>query len=75
MSTSSYHQAYVSAQCVPSIFSDPVLSLQFWDCPGSLHIENLNIPLTHFSTVVFVIDIQVGTKDISILQIFKDSYV
>ncbi|KAI0072758.1 hypothetical protein K474DRAFT_1650502 [Panus rudis PR-1116 ss-1] len=37
---------------------DTVIPLEIWDCPGTTTIETLGVPLTQFSTLVFVIDIQ-----------------
>ncbi|KAG8925924.1 hypothetical protein FRC03_005652 [Tulasnella sp. 419] len=37
---------------------DSMVALQFWDCPGSMSIEHLGVPLTYFSSIIFVIDIQ-----------------
>lgn len=36
-----------------------VIPLEIWDCPGDITLEMLDIPLSHFSTLIFVIDIQV----------------
>lgn len=36
-----------------------IIPLQFWDTPANFELENLDIPLSQFSTLVFVLDIQV----------------
>jgi hypothetical protein len=38
---------------------DSVMPLEVWDCPGSTDVNSLGVPLTTFSSLVFVIDIQV----------------
>lgn len=38
-------------------FSSTAIPLEFWDCPGNTQWQTL--PLSHFSTILFVIDIQV----------------
>ncbi|KAF9515312.1 hypothetical protein BS47DRAFT_1342001 [Hydnum rufescens UP504] len=35
-----------------------IIPLQLWDCPGGMPVENLDVLLDAFSTLVFVIDIQ-----------------
>ncbi|KAI0749736.1 Gtr1/RagA G protein conserved region-domain-containing protein [Daedaleopsis nitida] len=37
---------------------DTVIPLEIWDCPGDATLDSLNVPLTQFSTMIFVIDIQ-----------------
>ncbi|CAL1716929.1 unnamed protein product [Somion occarium] len=37
---------------------DTVIPLEIWDCPGTTTLETLETPLTQFSTLIFVIDIQ-----------------
>ncbi|PSS36779.1 hypothetical protein PHLCEN_2v1410 [Hermanssonia centrifuga] len=37
---------------------DTVIPLEIWDCPGTLTLETLETPLSQFSTLIFVIDIQ-----------------
>ncbi|KAF9648673.1 Gtr1 raga G protein Gtr2, partial [Thelephora ganbajun] len=38
--------------------SSTVIPLEIWDCPGSLTIQTLPMPLSQFPTIAFVIDIQ-----------------
>jgi len=35
-----------------------IIPLEIWDCPGTATIETLGLPLTQFSSLIFVIDIQ-----------------
>ncbi|THH15788.1 hypothetical protein EW146_g4746 [Bondarzewia mesenterica] len=35
-----------------------VIPLEIWDCPGNITLEMLNAPLSSFSSIIFVIDIQ-----------------
>ncbi|GJE96258.1 Gtr1/RagA G protein Gtr2 [Phanerochaete sordida] len=37
---------------------DTVIPLEIWDCPGTATLDTLEAPLSQFSTLVFVIDIQ-----------------
>lgn len=37
-----------------------VIPLEIWDCPGASTWETIEAPLAQFSTLIFVIDIQVG---------------
>ncbi|TDL19919.1 hypothetical protein BD410DRAFT_791551 [Rickenella mellea] len=37
---------------------DSIIPLEIWDCPGSISIEALGVPLSSFATIIFVIDIQ-----------------
>ncbi|KAI0091042.1 Gtr1/RagA G protein conserved region-domain-containing protein [Irpex rosettiformis] len=37
---------------------DTVIPLEIWDCPGNTTLETLGAPLSQFSTMIFVIDIQ-----------------
>lgn len=37
-----------------------VIPLEIWDCPGASTWETIEAPLTQFSTLIFVIDIQVS---------------
>ncbi|CAE6415344.1 unnamed protein product [Rhizoctonia solani] len=37
---------------------DTIIPLEVWDCPGSTTVENLGVPLSQFSSIVFFIDIQ-----------------
>lgn len=41
--------------------SSSIIPLQFWDTPASFELENLDVPLSQFSTIVFVLDIQVSS--------------
>ncbi|KAH8117973.1 Gtr1/RagA G protein conserved region-domain-containing protein [Phellopilus nigrolimitatus] len=34
------------------------IPLEIWDCPGTVTIESLGVPLSLFTTIIFVIDIQ-----------------
>lgn len=36
-----------------------VIPLEIWDCPGNITLDSLGISLSEFSSVIFVIDIQV----------------
>ncbi|KIM40025.1 hypothetical protein M413DRAFT_19697 [Hebeloma cylindrosporum] len=35
-----------------------VIPLQIWDCPANTTVESLGVPLSQFSTIIFVIDIR-----------------
>ncbi|KAG9010984.1 hypothetical protein FRB93_003434 [Tulasnella sp. JGI-2019a] len=37
-----------------------IVALQFWDCPANIlaNFDSLGVPLTHFQSIVFVIDVQ-----------------
>ncbi|PPQ63847.1 hypothetical protein CVT24_009060 [Panaeolus cyanescens] len=35
-----------------------VIPLEIWDCPANTTVESLGVPLSHFSTIIFVIDIR-----------------
>ncbi|KAF8340304.1 Gtr1/RagA G protein conserved region-domain-containing protein [Cantharellus anzutake] len=35
-----------------------IIPFQLWDCPGNHHVENLGAPLSAFSSLVYVIDLQ-----------------
>jgi len=35
-----------------------IIPLEIWDCPESVTIETIGLPLSQFSTMIFVIDIQ-----------------
>jgi Ras-related GTP-binding protein C/D len=55
-----------------------VIPLEIWDCPGNITLDSLGISLSEFSSVIFVIDIQVlslsfvqTSPDILLIQ---DSY-
>ncbi|KAF9048526.1 Gtr1/RagA G protein Gtr2 [Panaeolus papilionaceus] len=37
---------------------DTVIPLEIWDCPANTTVESLGVPLSHFSTIIFVIDIR-----------------
>ncbi|KAJ3781957.1 Gtr1/RagA G protein conserved region-domain-containing protein [Lentinula aff. detonsa] len=37
---------------------DTIIPLEIWDCPGNITVETLGVPLSIFSTLVFVIDIR-----------------
>ncbi|PAV16150.1 gtr1 g gtr2 [Pyrrhoderma noxium] len=37
---------------------DSFIPLEIWDCPGSVTPENLGVPLSFFTSIIFVIDIQ-----------------
>ncbi|KAJ1307792.1 hypothetical protein OPQ81_001877 [Rhizoctonia solani] len=37
---------------------DTIIPLEVWDCPGSTTAQNLGVPLSQFSSIVFFIDIQ-----------------
>ncbi|KAJ3853229.1 Gtr1/RagA G protein Gtr2 [Lentinula lateritia] len=37
---------------------DTIIPLEIWDCPGNITVETLGVPLSVFSTLVFVIDIR-----------------
>ncbi|THH08593.1 hypothetical protein EW145_g2599 [Phellinidium pouzarii] len=37
---------------------DSFIPLEIWDCPGTVTIESLGVPLSLFTTIIFVIDIQ-----------------
>jgi Gtr1/RagA G protein conserved region len=39
-------------------YGSTIIPLQLWDCPGGMPVENLDVLLDAFSTLVFVIDIQ-----------------
>ncbi|TBU50335.1 Gtr1/RagA G protein conserved region-domain-containing protein [Dichomitus squalens] len=39
-------------------YFDTIIPLEVWDCPGDITLEALDTPLTQFSTMIFVIDIQ-----------------
>ena len=38
------------------------IPLEIWDCPGNIGLDALDVPLTQFSTLIFVIDIQVSSS-------------
>ena len=42
------------------MFSSTVIPLEIWDCPGNITLEDLGVPLSDFSSLIFVIDIRVG---------------
>ncbi|KAF9267913.1 hypothetical protein L218DRAFT_854637 [Marasmius fiardii PR-910] len=35
-----------------------IIPLEIWDCPGNITVETLGAPLSHFSSLIFVIDIR-----------------
>ncbi|KAJ4477411.1 Gtr1/RagA G protein conserved region-domain-containing protein [Lentinula aciculospora] len=37
---------------------DTIIPLEIWDCPGNITVETLGVPLSVFSTLIFVIDIR-----------------
>ncbi|KZT73074.1 hypothetical protein DAEQUDRAFT_722183 [Daedalea quercina L-15889] len=37
---------------------DTVIPLEIWDCPGDMHLDQMDVPLSQFATLIFVIDIQ-----------------
>ncbi|EJD06519.1 uncharacterized protein FOMMEDRAFT_77239 [Fomitiporia mediterranea MF3/22] len=37
---------------------DSFIPLEIWDCPGTVTVETLGVPLSIFTTIIFVIDIQ-----------------
>ncbi|KAI5119432.1 hypothetical protein M0805_009883 [Coniferiporia weirii] len=37
---------------------DSFIPLEIWDCPGTVTLESLGVPLSIFTTIIFVIDIQ-----------------
>ncbi|KAH8100951.1 Gtr1/RagA G protein Gtr2 [Cristinia sonorae] len=37
---------------------DTAIPLEIWDCPGNINLESIDAPLSQFSTLIFVIDIQ-----------------
>ncbi|KAF8907280.1 Gtr1/RagA G protein conserved region-domain-containing protein [Gymnopilus junonius] len=37
---------------------DSVIPLEIWDCPANTTVESLGVPLSQFSTIIFVIDIR-----------------
>ncbi|EIM91514.1 uncharacterized protein STEHIDRAFT_49232 [Stereum hirsutum FP-91666 SS1] len=37
---------------------DTVIPLEIWDCPGNATTDSLGVPLSRFSLIIFVIDIQ-----------------
>ncbi|TFY62586.1 hypothetical protein EVJ58_g3773 [Rhodofomes roseus] len=37
---------------------DTVIPLEIWDCPGDMNLDSLDVPLSQFATLIFVIDIQ-----------------
>jgi Ras-related GTP-binding protein C/D len=37
-----------------------IVPIEIWDCPGNTTVETLGIPLSRFSTLIFVIDIRVS---------------
>ncbi len=42
-------------------FGSTVIPLEIWDCPGNITVETLGTPLSHFRTIIFVIDIRVSS--------------
>ena len=42
------------------MLSSTVIPLEIWDCPGNITLEDLGVPLSDFSSLIFVIDIRVG---------------
>lgn len=36
-----------------------MVAFQLWDCPGSMELEDLGVPLSYFQSIIFVLDIQV----------------
>lgn len=38
-----------------------MIPLEMWECPGNSTLDAIDAPLTQFSTLIFVIDIQVRT--------------
>ena len=42
-----------------------MLPLQIWDVPPSFPINQLDVPLSHFSAIVFVLDFQVKTPRVT----------
>lgn len=54
---------YTMSQCcetLTDIFTSTVIPLEIWDCPGNITVEDLGVPLSDFSSLIFVIDIRVG---------------
>ncbi|KAI0734278.1 Gtr1/RagA G protein conserved region-domain-containing protein [Fomitopsis betulina] len=37
---------------------DTIIPLEIWDCPGDMNTDQLEVPLSQFATIIFVIDIQ-----------------
>lgn len=37
-----------------------MVPLQIWDTPANFEVEQLEVPLGSFSTLIYVMDIQVG---------------
>nr|ODN93206.1 hypothetical protein L203_00475 [Cryptococcus depauperatus CBS 7841]ODO02636.1 hypothetical protein L204_01375 [Cryptococcus depauperatus CBS 7855] len=45
-------------QKVEQINYDSIIPLQIWDTPSNFEIDQLEVPLSHFSTIVYVLDMQ-----------------
>lgn len=43
-----------------------VIPLEIWDCPGNITLDSLGATLSEFSSIIFVIDIQVS----SVIQLY-----
>ncbi|KAH8831447.1 Gtr1/RagA G protein Gtr2 [Flagelloscypha sp. PMI_526] len=37
---------------------DTIIPLEIWDCPGNITVDSLGTPLSHFRTLIFIIDIR-----------------
>jgi Ras-related GTP-binding protein C/D len=44
----------------PLVAQSTVIPLEIWDCPGNITLDSLGATLSEFSSIIFVIDIQVS---------------
>ena len=54
---------YIISQCcntVTDMWFSTVIPLEIWDCPGNITLDDLGVPLSDFSSLIFVVDIRVG---------------
>jgi hypothetical protein len=45
-----------------------VIPLEIWDCPGNITLDSLGATLSEFSSIIFVIDIQVSVIQLYIVR-------
>ena len=48
------------SRCMSGPDASSIIPLQVWDTPSVFDVEQLEVPLSSFSTIIYVIDIQVG---------------
>jgi Ras-related GTP-binding protein C/D len=51
-----------ATQKVEKVNIDSIIPLQIWDTPSNFDIESLDVPLGSFSTIIYVMDMQVKQR-------------